>query len=497
MPQIVEIIGVGPVEFPDGMSKEQMASALSKLPKQPTQKLGSNIINTDVPTLVSQTPVPEVKPEPPRTMMDRVKALYEVPATIATSAVAPFLGVGKGIIQNIQQGTNQRVDRPELAQQFTYQPTSPVSQEIVQSIGSALEASKLPPIVPTTGMIPSYARMASSGAPAVRQNVVQPVRQAVQAVPEMVRTAPEVIKTAPAKVAEALRKTPTETEIRIANAPSPETLAVQSNKLFNAAQKSGVEIDPKDFASNMKQISKSLEDIGYDAELYPDIAIVMKRLENPTVAKDFNKLKALRTMIGDLQGSQKKAERKIATQLKNDFDDYLASIPESSIVGGTKEGLAQWKEARDTYNRLSKSQIFEDMLERAETEKTRFSMSGSENSLTQQLRQLANNPKKMRMFTPEEQQAITQAARGGNVQNLLRYFGKFAPTGPVSSIVPLLTTAASAPLGLAATAGAMGARVAATKIRKSDVNKLAALMRAGAKKKPKPKTLKNLGATNE
>lgn len=96
------------------------------------------------------------------------------------------------------------------------------------------------------------------------------------------------------------------------------------------------------------------------------------------------------------------------------------------------------------------------------------------------------------MFTPEEQQAIIQAARGGNVQNLLRYFGKFAPTGPVSSIVPLLTTAASAPLGLAATAGAMGARVAATKIRKSDVNKLAALMRAGAKK---PK--KNLGAINE
>jgi len=36
MAQIVDIIGVGPVEFPDGMSKEQMAEALKKLPK-PTQ----------------------------------------------------------------------------------------------------------------------------------------------------------------------------------------------------------------------------------------------------------------------------------------------------------------------------------------------------------------------------------------------------------------------------------------------------------------------------
>jgi uncharacterized protein YoaH (UPF0181 family) len=33
MAQIVDIIGVGPVEFPDGMSKEQMAEALKKLPK--------------------------------------------------------------------------------------------------------------------------------------------------------------------------------------------------------------------------------------------------------------------------------------------------------------------------------------------------------------------------------------------------------------------------------------------------------------------------------
>jgi hypothetical protein len=38
MAQIVEIVGVGPVEFPDGMSKEDMAAALQKLPQaQPAQ----------------------------------------------------------------------------------------------------------------------------------------------------------------------------------------------------------------------------------------------------------------------------------------------------------------------------------------------------------------------------------------------------------------------------------------------------------------------------
>ena len=140
-----------------------------------------NIINTDVPTVAGQVPNPPVAEEPKRTMSDKVKALYEVPAALATGAVAPFLGVGKGIIQNIQQGTSKRVDSPEFAQQFQYQPTSPVSQDILQGISSAFEASKLPPVLPT-GMIPSYARMAQATTPQVREGV-----QTVRTMPEMLR----------------------------------------------------------------------------------------------------------------------------------------------------------------------------------------------------------------------------------------------------------------------------------------------------------------------
>ena len=119
------------------------------------------------------------------------------------------------------------------------------------------------------------------------------------------------------------------------------------------------------------------------------------------------------------------------------------------------------------------------MLEKAELDKTKFSMSGTENSLTAQLRNLAKNDKKMRLFTPLEQQAIKQASKGSTKQNLLRLFGKFAPTSAVSSIPALLATSVSGPVGLALTAGSMGARYGATKMRKSDVENLSALMRAG------------------
>jgi hypothetical protein len=135
-----------------------------------------NIITSDVPTVVGEVPNPPVVQQPPRTMMDRVKALYEVPAAIVSGAAAPFLGMGAAAIENIQQGTNKRLDSPEFGQRFQYQPTSPVSQNILQSMGSALEASKLPPVIPSVGMLPSYAR-AAGGTPTQ-------VRQAAQTVQE-------------------------------------------------------------------------------------------------------------------------------------------------------------------------------------------------------------------------------------------------------------------------------------------------------------------------
>ena len=152
-----------------------------------------NIITSDVPTLVGEVPNPPVRQEPPRTMMDRVKALYEVPATIATGAVAPFLGIGAGAIENIRQGTNKRLDSPEFGQRFQYQPTSPVSQDILQSMGSALEASKLPPIIPSVGMLPSYAR-AASGTPTQVRQAAQTVQEAGPRIAQALRT-PEPVPT--------------------------------------------------------------------------------------------------------------------------------------------------------------------------------------------------------------------------------------------------------------------------------------------------------------
>ena len=496
MAQIIEVIGVGDVEFPDGMSQEAIAQALKQLPQpkfEPTPQNRGNVINTDVPTIVGERPN-AVNAQPiakPVTMMDRVKALYEVPTTIVSEAVRQPMAQAYGVARSIPEAIATGQEPAQLGQKYTqqalqnipqYQPTSPVTQEVLGDIGGALEAAKLPPYIGNIGAIPSFTQAARGGKPIVN-NMANALREEAgmigEAVQPIVSKVAQAVEPVTNRIAQALRSEPRIDIAGIAKtAPAAEELAIKSNNLFKTAKEAGVEINPKDFAFNMKQIGKDLENIGYDAELHPEIAIVLKRLTDPNIPKDFNKIKALRTMIGDLQGGDTKLKRSVATQLKSDFDAYLSTIPESSVTSGSKEGLAAWKEARDTYAKLSKSEVFTDMLENAELDKTKFSMSGAENSLANQLRLLAKNQKKMRLFTPTEQEAIKQAAKGTNVQAALRMFGKFAPTSAVSSIPALLATSVSGPAGLAMTAGAMGARYGATKMRKSDVNQLAAMMRA-------------------
>lgn len=446
---------------------------------------GGNIINTDVPTVVGQVANPPMVQQPRPTMMDRVKALYEVPLTAGSAMLAGPISSVAGAVRTATSpefGTQQAIQQGQdvanrVARQMTYTPTSPVTQDILQSVGQAAEAAKLPPIIPTTGMLPSYARMVGASQPVVSQAV----RTGAQAVGNEAQMIGQAAQPVASRMATALRIAPSEKAQRIRNAPSADELAARSSKLFKQAKESNVELNAKDFSSTMKNIGKELREEGYDPRLYPKLDVAFSELQNAKMPKDFNELRTLRKFIQGAQKSADPEERRLATNLKDRFDEYVLNIPETSVKSGSKEGLQAWKEARDVYSRMSKAEIFDEMLDNAQLDKSKFSMSGIENSLAQQLRQLAKNDKKMRLFTAEEQAAIREAAQGGNVQNVLRFFGKFAPTSSVSSIPSILTTALNAPLGLALTGGAISSRFAASQMRKSDVKKLAALMRAGAK----------------
>jgi len=150
MAQIVEVIGVGNVEFPDGMSKEAIGVALQKLPKPNAENLGTPI-SADLPTAVGAKPNIiryEKQPEQPkRTMVDYLKALYEVPAAAFSSfpAAVAYGNVPSGSAPEVYKAAEERAAR------FQYAPRSPVSQDVLETVGEALTDAKIPPFIPVLG----------------------------------------------------------------------------------------------------------------------------------------------------------------------------------------------------------------------------------------------------------------------------------------------------------------------------------------------------------
>lgn len=488
MPITVDIVGVGPVEFPDGMSKDAMESALKRLPAPnkvpPTAVVPSNqsnYVTGDVPSVVGQYVRPQVNvPEPKTSLMDKVQALGEVPLAVGSAAIAQPIGAAYGVVSNMlspEYGTQKGMLQGEnaggeVANALTYRPRSQTANNMIQNVAEAVDVAKLPPYLGKVGIgeIPSFSQAARVAKPFVQ---------------EAGRAVGETVLPVANKMAESLRSAQFAPKGIMASAPTAEALAQEAADLYGQTKKGNISFKPEAFGAEMNQVGKDLRELGYHPKLHPDVKVALDELKNTKAPKDMLELQALREFITNATGSQNPKEKMIAMALKDKFDSYILNAPKEVIATGSPEAIKTWEKARDAYSRMRKSEVFTDMLDKAELDKTKFSMSGTENSLTAQLRQLAKNDKKMRLFTPTEQEAIKQAAKGGNTQNLLRYFGKFAPTGPVSVIAPLMATAASAPLGLAATAGAMGARIAATKMRKSDVEKLAAMMRAGTPKKVK------------
>jgi hypothetical protein len=164
-----------------------------------------NIISGDVPTVVGQVPNPPIV-KPKRTMMENVKALYEVPATMLSGAALTI----PSAVSALATGEAPMA----MAQRNMFQPTSPVSQEVLQNIGSAFEASKLPPVLPT-GMLPSYARMVQGTPPQVRQ-MGQTVQEAGPRIAQALRQPqPTMSGVGAAQAPEALVRTQMAEQLRV------------------------------------------------------------------------------------------------------------------------------------------------------------------------------------------------------------------------------------------------------------------------------------------
>jgi hypothetical protein len=251
--------------------------------------------------------------------------------------------------------------------------------------------------------------------------------------------------------------------------PTAEELAAKSKANYDILDNSKFELDNQQFVTHMGNMAGKLRSsAGYDPRIMPDVDAALAQLTsgNP---KNVQELNTLRTIVSNAAKSTKPAERKAASQLLDEFDDYVMNAPASAAVTSDKAAMQAWKDARSDYAKMKKSEMITDILERADV-----SQGSKEANIASQLSSLAKNDKKMRFFTPDEQEAIREAAKGGTLQNILRTVAKFTPMTPAAAIFTAVN-----PLGAYTAAAGMAAKSMAETRRTQEVNRLANRMRLG------------------
>ena len=259
-----------------------------------------------------------------------------------------------------------------------------------------------------------------------------------------------------------------------------------SGKISQAYQKAtdaGLQIDVGSYRNRSFGLDTELRQAGWrpDNPELDNITNLVATLRGESGPKDLQQLMDLRQAIKMSANPNDPNAYRLMKIVLNDFDDYLDNLPKQSILAGdAKEGTKAWFEARKLFNQEKKAETFETMLSNLNMESNKFSQSGAENYLANELRKLAKNNKQMRLFSKAEQAEIRKAAEGGSLQNMLRYIGRFAPVGAIPQIGSVAMTAANPYLGLIPAAG-MGARMGAEQIRIGDVERLMDLMRTGTR----------------
>jgi hypothetical protein len=259
-----------------------------------------------------------------------------------------------------------------------------------------------------------------------------------------------------------------------AKVPTADELGAKAQANYDILDKSGFQLDAPSFNAHFSALPAKLrKEIGYVVRPGSDVDAAIKELTAGNI-KDVAEITTLRKVIGSLKASGDPRDRQVAMQLMDEFDDYVLNAPPSAIVGGNKSAIDAWKAAREDYKKMKKSEIFTSILDKSE-----LAQGDKGKTIASRVSTLAQNDKRMRLFTPAEQEEIRKVARGGPIQSLLNRVATFSPMTPAAAIFTAVN-----PWGAYTAAGGMSAKAISTARQEQKVNNLAKIMRLGTGSRP-------------
>jgi hypothetical protein len=216
-----------------------------------------------------------------------------------------------------------------------------------------------------------------------------------------------------------------------------EQLRIRADIAYRNAEKAGVVVSPESLKAKVPQFEKLLKEEGFVPGLHKELDTVLGELQRevntPKTLRELDQLR--RTLKAPAKFFDNPDQQRITGRLVDEFDDYVNNLSAKDLAvegGKVKTATKELTKARNFYAKSRKADEIDELFRRAEIRAgANFTQSGLENSLRQELKSLSLNKKRFSMFSSTEQNAIETAAKGGNLQNVLRNIGKYAATSPI------------------------------------------------------------------
>jgi hypothetical protein len=216
-----------------------------------------------------------------------------------------------------------------------------------------------------------------------------------------------------------------------------EQLRIRADIAYRNAEKAGVVVSPESLKAKVPQFEKLLKEEGFVPGLHKELDTVLGELQRevntPKTLRELDQLR--RTLKAPAKFFDNPDQQRITGRLVDEFDDYVNNLSAKDLAvegGKVKTATKELTKARNFYAKSRKADEIDELFRRAEIRAgANFTQSGLENSLRQELKSLSLNKKRFSMFSSTEQNAIEVAAKGGNLQNVLRNIGKYAATSPI------------------------------------------------------------------
>jgi hypothetical protein len=264
-------------------------------------------------------------------------------------------------------------------------------------------------------------------------------------------------------------------------APELDELRAAKNAAYTESEKAGAVFDPM----ALQKFSVDAKTVKFNPKNNPKIANLIEDIDDTVKSpQSLRQMDELRQRIKDVEATLEPSDRYLAGQLREKLDDFVDDSlqnPSNFIAGKPDIAIPALQEARKLNSQMRKAETLERLLLIADVRASGYTASGIENAIRAQVREFVKDPKakKLRGFTKEEIQSLRDVAEGGSITNLMRWAGRFAPTGPVSALPSGIAGGIDPVTGAMIATGGITGRVGATGGTKYAVQQAGQLIRGG------------------